>query len=276
MHGEQDEPRANLLSDAAAGKDDSFPGPPDTVTESAEAFLTSYFQTFSLFHRVIELALRADYITHVADAALNHKQRKADSPAELAEKAPGPVIQQLRKDSQALIEMVLSRLVDHFTTYLSEVLREALRARPEMLRSQEQVRVDYVLKFGTMEELREDMVDRKVLELSYLGFADLESWCISRMGIQLTPDASVRTSLVELLETRNLIVHNRSRVGSKYLRVVPGSSFRLGDVRSLDVDSFFATYKLLLGLVKDLDSVIAGKFGLTLRPYARQSSGDAA
>jgi hypothetical protein len=256
--------------------DESFPAPPVSVTASADAFLASFFQTTGLFHRTIELALRADYVSHVAHAALSAKERKAQTPAELAQKAPGPVIQQLRKDAQALIEMVLTRLVDHFTTYLSEVLREALRARPEMLRSQEQVRVDYVLQFATMEDLREDMVDRKVLELSYLGFADLEAWCTTRMGIQLAPDATVRGALVELLESRNLIVHNRSRVGSKYLRLVPNTQFRLGELRALDVEALIASYKLLLELVKYVDEAIARKFGLSLKPYSRPPAGGAA
>jgi hypothetical protein len=256
--------------------DEDLPKPPTSVTGSAQAFLTSFFQTFGLFHRTIDLALRADYVAHVADAALKEKKRKADTPTELAQKAPGPVILQLRKDSQALIEMVLSRLVDHFTTYLSEVLREALSARPEMLRSQEQVRVDYVLQFAAMEDLREDMVDRKVLELSFLGFADLESWCLSRMGIQLAPDPTMRAGLVELIETRNLIVHNRARVGSKYLRMVPNSRFRLGDLRALDVEAFIAAFKLLLELVKHVDGVIASKFGLLLIDYGPPPRGDAA
>lgn len=265
--GSDVEPTAGAVPDVS--EHEWLSASPTAVTESARAFLASFFQTFRLFNRTVALALRADWVAHIADSALNAKPRIAETPEELAQKAPGPVTQGLRKDSQALIEMILSRLVDHFTTYLSEVLREALRARPEMLRSQEQVRVDYLLQFATMDELREDMVDRKVLELSYLGFTDLENWCSSRMSIQLAPEAGVRNALIELLETRNLIVHNRSRIGVKYLRVVADSKFRLGELRVLDADTLFETHKLLFALVKHVDDIVSTKYCLPRAPYKR-------
>jgi hypothetical protein len=56
-----------------------MPAPPASVTVSADAFLRPLFQTSSLFNRTIDLSLRADYIAHVADAAIHHRKRAAET-----------------------------------------------------------------------------------------------------------------------------------------------------------------------------------------------------
>ena len=165
------------------------------------------------------------------------------------------------------MEIVFTRVVDGFNTYMSEIIRAALRATPEILRSQEQVRLDYVLKFPSFEELREDLVDRKVLELGYKGFHDLDEWCQSRLGIALVSADGAKDQLTELIETRNAISHARGRVGSKYLRLVPNSSFKLGEVRTLSVGYLYGSAKVLFDTIANIDKEIASKFGLSTSRY---------
>jgi hypothetical protein len=191
--------------------------------------------TLSLFHFVVQLTLQSDYIAFVAREVLEERNTPKDlTPEDLASKNPGPRTKFIRNKSQALLQMILTRVVDGFNTYMSEIIRAALRARPEVLRSQEQVRLDYLLKFTSLDELREDRVDRKVLELGYKGFHDLDEWCQSRLGI-----------------------------------VVRDCSFKLGEVRTLKFDYLYASASLLFNTVSNIDQEMASKFGLPTNAYVQ-------
>lgn len=234
------------------------------VTSAGRAYVDSAHETLALFHFVLDTTLTVDYVAHIAKEALDGKTlSKGMTPADLAGKKPGARTLALRRRSQALMEMILSRIVDNFTTYLSEIVREALVAKPEMLRSAQQIRIDYALGFPTMDELREDLIDRKVLELSYLGFAELAAWCSSRMGVDLIPSGMSEDQLIELIETRNVIAHNRSRIGPKYLKLVTQTRFKRGDIRTLDPDYLFAADTVLESVFIWLDQEVAAKFGLS-------------
>jgi len=50
-----------------------------------------------------------------------------------------------------VFELFFSRSVDSFLTFLSEVVGSIFRAKPETLRSAEQVRVDDVLRYASMD-----------------------------------------------------------------------------------------------------------------------------
>lgn len=174
----------------------------------------------------------------------------------------GPYGVTLKKYSQPFLQMLVCRLVDNFSTYLSEVIREVLHAKPEILRSGEQVRVDYVLKFSSLEELTADLIDRKVADLSYRGFAELEKWFTEKLGVSLVDSESRRRDLIEVIETRNVFVHNRGIVGPKYCRNVPDSPFSLGQARTVDLDYLIHAFTVLVGGGHTLDERLGAKYSL--------------
>ncbi len=173
---------------------------------------------------------------------------------------PGHAISTLRSLSQPLLEMVFCRIIDNFEVYLSDAVREVMNAQPNMLRSNEQVRVDYVLQFTTMDELLTNLIEKKVNELAYLGFEKLEGWFKERMGMAIATSKSERETIVELIETRNLVVHNRAKVNDKYLRNVSNSTLKLGELRTLDAAYLVSCHELLVMIVLSLDARLGNKF----------------
>jgi hypothetical protein len=245
-----------------------FGPPPSSVTAAGRDYFDHAFETLSLFQFIIDMTLHGDYAAFIATEVLDHRTPPKDlTPSDLASKNPGIRTKFIRKRAQALLEITLTRVVDGFTTYLSELIRAALRARPELLRSQEQVRLDYALRFSSFDEFREDLVDRKVLDLSYMGFHDLDAWCQSRLGVALVSPSQESDQLTELIETRNAISHARGRVGAKYLRLISDSPFKLGEVRELSVEYLYASAGLLFNAVARVDSEIAAKFDLSTSAY---------
>lgn len=241
------------------GSEDNLDATRRKLTLSGKAFFEEDSQTMGLFGFVCATALSIDRTSSVAKAALDGEDvREMD----LSKLEPGKATKQLRQYRQELLEMILARAVDNFTNYLSSVVREALFARPEVLRSEGTVRLDYVLGFDCLEDFREDLVDRKVNDLGYLGLASLDDWIKAKMNLSILGDKNAASSLAEIIETRNLVVHARGLVGSKYLKNVPDSKFEAGDRRTLDVDYLLSASNTLHDAVRRFDSAIADKFGL--------------
>jgi hypothetical protein len=237
--------------------------PPGEVTESGRRYFEENSRTLGFMHFVIQAALRTDYVKVVATEALAGRPIPADKTfVDLATEPPGPATQSLRRNSQVLLQMIFCRLVENFETYLSEVLREALKAKPEMMRARDEVRLDYVLRFATLGEMLDDLVDRKVSELAYLGIAKLDDWVAERMSIRLLEDTPAVQVIVEAVETRNCIVHSRGRVGEKYVKNVETPKFALGETRQLEVDDVYDASAGFVKAVSRFDVMIAEKYSL--------------
>jgi hypothetical protein len=179
------------------------------------------------------------------------------------ESPPGPFQRGMRLLSDDLIEMLLSRLCDNFTVYMSEIIREALKSKPEMLRSKETITVELALSFNSITELQEFIVDRKVNELAYLGFRKLAEWLSSRLGLPNLDVLPSFAAISHLIEIRNCIVHNRGRASNKYLGSSVASKYLSdGEKITLSVDEIYVAVRATSDAVAFLDGEIAPKFSI--------------
>ncbi len=165
--------------------------------------------------------------------------------------------------SQLFLQMIICRLVDNYSSYLSDVIREIIPSKPEILKSGEQVKLDYILQFDTMSDFLTDLTERKVTNLSYSGFLEIEKWCVDKLGLSLVENDDERNNLIELIETRNIFVHNRGKIGDKYIKNVSNTDFILGQERIIDLDYLIRVIPLVLGCGLKFDEKIAAKFSLS-------------
>lgn len=256
--------------------DHDMPAPPKDGTKAAEAYFRSASSDFGLFHFIIDIVLKGDYFAFVAKHALEGSDEyKNVEPAQLAKTDPGPLTTFLRRRRQVLLEMFLGRLVDNFQTYLVDLVRAVLHAKPAMLSTRQQtLTLEELLKYDRIEELVHAIIERRVTALAYEGFGDLQSWCAER-GLQIQVPAGQSHAVIELIATRNVIAHNRGLVDEKYLRTVPSARFNLGEVRRLEVDDLLNALALLHRIVADTDRLAAEKFQLPtglLKPQPRVAS----
>jgi hypothetical protein len=239
-----------------------FSPPPTRGTSALLAYVRASRTDMRFFSFICDTVISSDYIAHVARRALDGVELKEKQPSDLARSEPGVRTRFLRENSQALLEMFVSRLVDNFQKYLVDLIREILRSKPAMLSTKLQtMTLEDVLKHESIEGLVHDVIERRVNMLSYDGFSDLQKWCAER-GIQIKVIPSKRDSIVELISTRNIIARNRGFVDERYLRSVKNAKFNVGDCRKLDVDDLFDGMKLLDGVVFKTDSTARRKFGL--------------
>jgi hypothetical protein len=142
-----------------------------------------------------------------------------------------------------------------------------LRRKPEILRSKkESLTLEELLRFKTIEELVQTMIERKVTSLSYEGFERLREWCVDK-GIPLVVTPDDLPKVIELIACRNIIAHNRGIVDGRYLEAVQKTEFKIGGARNLSVDDIESAIRMLGKVVQNLDVAAATKFGLATRPF---------
>lgn len=255
------------MSQEARPHDHHTPAVPEYGTTAAQAYFRAAWSDFGLFRFIIDVVLTGDYVTFVAKQALEgSKEYKNVEPSRLATTDPGRLTTFLRSKRQVLLEVFLARLVDNFQTYLVDLVRAVLHAKPAMLSTRQQtLTLEELLKYDRIEDLVHDVIERRVNALAYEGFNELQSWCAER-GLEIQAAQKDRDAVVELIAARNVIAHNRSVVDEKYMRTTPTGRFSPGEVRKLEVDDFFGALTLLHRVVSETDHRAAEKFQLPTGP----------
>lgn len=167
-----------------------------------------------------------------------------------------------RKFDSFQMQMLFSRFVDSFLTYVSEILVTIFRAKPEALRSGEQVKLEDILKHHNMEDLVNFLVERKVHRLSYQGLGELNLALKNELGFPLFVDVGELASAKALVEQRNLLAHSRGVVNQIFLQRVPNSQYKIGEKIEIDTQSLAQTLQFLALVVVQVDGRAVTKFGI--------------
>lgn len=255
-----------------SGKDKKTTGL-EVVTEPGVKFSneSSRLTSFSLF--VLDLIESSDKTAILAAKALQKhakdKYKDRDLVKEIVEK--GAIREMFDFHDPTFLEIILCRGVDNFLTYVTQILTLIYRTKPEMLRSSDKIRLDYVLEHQNMEDLIHDLVERRVNDLSYQGMRKLNTYLAEKIGFQLIPNGQELDKTVRIIESRNLIVHNRGIVNELFLSRVPSSKESLGDRLKLDSDFIFLGQKFLCERVQHIDFNAVMKFSL---PFVKMKEPD--
>jgi len=160
-------------------------------------------------------------------------------------------------------QMQHTRMVDNFLCYISELLALIFRARPETMRSDETtIQLSQVLQYKTMDELVSALADKRVTDLAYLGLHDLAKFLSKRIGLDLFPTPTTMKIAVELIEERNLIVHNRGIVNQIFVSRLPEYADELGKPLELSVTDNSVSSMFLNISALDIDARARKKFDL--------------
>jgi hypothetical protein len=79
-------------------------------------------------------------------------------------------------------------------------------------------------------------------------------------------DEQTMSTLIELIATRNLFVHNRGIVNDIYLQQVSNSNFMLGDLRIANRKLSEECLQQFANAVDNIDNVAIAKFNLNVVP----------
>ncbi len=136
-------------------------------------------------------------------------------------------------------ETVFTRLVDNFQSYIVEIITRAFDENPSMIVNHK-IDGSLAFSFSDIHELRIAVIEHMATKYSYLNVVDLDAELRSRFGFFLFPNRITKLRLRRIIEIRNLIVHNRSKINRKFMDAagskfdVYGQLVRLGNTRIMD------------------------------------------
>ncbi len=104
--------------------------------------------------------------------------------------------------------LVATRIVDNFLTCVSQTVAAIFVAKPETMRTTEQVSIEFVLSYRSMDDLVQALAEERVNRLAYKGMKELHADLEKRLGLTLFPEQGDLARAIEGIEIRNLIVHS--------------------------------------------------------------------
>lgn len=229
---------------------------PELLTGPCSSFFDYDEQIVEFLMFFVEWTLRPDKMLEDLDKLIGL------APGEEPKPLPKMGEKYVKRFGRMVLEMLLVRGTDNFLTYLSQLLALIFTERPETLRSSETVRLEDILQHKTMEDLVKQLAERRVERLSYQGMKDLQKDLKEKLGFEIFPSSEALSRAVEIIEIRNLIVHNRGVVNRTFQARTGDSSTninnRLRDAVRVTSDLDFLGHSVL-----DIDERAAQKFGLT-------------
>ncbi len=246
-----------------------FPPSSTRCTEPLWLFLSDYKKVIDLFFFLLNLATRADHVAVVAAKALIegasdedkvHHQKIIDNPNRFTER--------LNEFSTLNSKNLTLNIVNGFLWYLSTILQEAMKRRPQMVKSKEKIEIETIFEFKNRRELVNFLIDRKINSLSYGSVSDLEDFIRNSLGVELFPNNRAKQLVQVFIEVRNVQIHNRGKVNRVFLKRVKDQgefTFKEGKSAHLNYEKLVTLSKTCLETAIDLDALIAKKFGVQTR-----------
>lgn len=240
---------------------------PQNPSFSAKSFFINQHSAFKVFLAFMDSSIFADNAAMVAAKIVdgNPPFPKSFDPYIPLSTEPGVHLRRLQSLGRPMMEMILIRLSDNFTTYLLDVVGECIRVKPELLKSsKDQISTELVFSVSSMDDLRDMLVERKLISVAYLSLEKQLEWISDRLGIRKLKDLECFPNLIELVESRNCAVHNRGKAGEKYTRALASyeGCAKLGELIRLSVESLFVAAKAAEEFVTYLDARLVEKYSI--------------
>jgi hypothetical protein len=233
---------------------EAAPAPPRTGTPAARDFWSTYERTKAFGAFVLSMAAHIDAmrgpIRNLKEALAKSDDERAEIRAQDANYRGA--MADVAANRQVLLEILLVRHVENYLSYLSSILFEILRQRPEAMKSQDKVDLEFVISHASRESLIRGLAERKVDSLSYASFDKLAEYFENHFHIAICSDND-RDLIREAIETRNISVHNRCRINRRYLERVPNSTRKRGSLRALVLADLEALLPALYRSVRKMD-----------------------
>ncbi|GHK00875.1 hypothetical protein SY2F82_26720 [Streptomyces sp. Y2F8-2] len=166
----------------------------------------------------------------------------------------------LHKNLPMVSEYGMTRCVENFLSYVSDVLTETLVSSPALLKSQEQVTYEEVLAHDSIEAFAAWAAERRISQLSYKGLEDIAAYIEKRLGLKIHESDKHWMLLRRGVAIRNLAVHRRGIIDERFMRIVPDA--KKGERYRFNLREYIAVASSAIRVVIDFDTKVAAKFGL--------------
>ena len=241
-----------------------LPKLPEKMTEPLWAYVKDFGNAWHMLRQVVQTT-----------TALDSLQREM---VKMLEKAPpDPKVHELLKffrdesklasrrvfaHAPLLLELILCRTVDSYLTYVAGMLGLIFRSAPATLRSERTIKYSEVLAHDTLEGVVDYMAEVQVQRLAYQGMRSLAEELRSRPGLVLYDGERDLSTAIELVQVRNLIVHNRGVVNRRFLERIGTDRYKVGETLQLDPTWVSSGANFLFKSAIDIEGRATSRFDL--------------
>jgi hypothetical protein len=161
-----------------------------------------------------------------------------------------------------LSSMIYVSTIDNFTIYFKDILSEVVLAKPQILKSQESEKLDFILEYESMDDLINAIANKKIEELFYKGIEDIEKFFISRLKIDIFKTEEEKEVINLFIKQRNLTVHNRRKISKEFSRQFPKLDYKIGQYLNFEFRYVSSMNLYLFNFIAAIDEEISRKFKL--------------
>lgn len=141
-----------------------------------------------------------------------------------------------------------------------------------MLKSNEMVKIEDVMRFTDYDSLTTWLVEKKINDLMYSGIRGIEDFLRERTGLKIADSDKERCLLSICIELRNIYTHNRGHVNEIFLKRLPKNKhdflFEEGKYFHTGFDDLTALSNNTLVLAVRLDERISKKYKIPRKRYS--------
>jgi len=130
--------------------------------------------------------------------------------------------------SELIAQAIVGLLVSSFGALIGSVARHSFKVNKVALeKSEHEFTLEELSKYDSIDEARNELINRRVDALLGGGVNDWSSWCKRVLQFDLPSLTSDWPVMREIFARRNIIVHNSGRVNNRYLVAVEDSGVSL-------------------------------------------------
>ncbi|WP_111684370.1 hypothetical protein [Winogradskyella tangerina] len=171
-----------------------------------------------------------------------------------------------------LSSMIYINSIDNFTNYFKDVLSEVVVVKPEILKTQESERLDFILEHKSMDDLISSIASKKIEELFYKGIKDIEKFFQNRLGLEIFKTEVQRKNINFYVKQRNLTVHNRRKITKEFAKQFPELKNNIGEYLNFDFRYVSCMNLSLFNFLATIDEEISQKFKLKTMTLNNESA----
>jgi hypothetical protein len=180
---------------------------PKNATDPCLAFLSNEHRFSHFLIRPYQMAQKIDTQSNVSAYKSGDNQRRAAAAL-------------LEEYGDLVAEMVLTRSVDDFLTYVSHLMKLLFQQKPEILQSAVQVRLDDILRLPDRDAVIQYAIDDYVRKLSYQSLSELYRDLKVKTSFRLFTSENLLNVAIEAVAIRNVLVHNNGMVDARLADLV--------------------------------------------------------
>lgn len=159
-------------------------------------------------------------------------------------------------------ELIYCKNLDLLESYLCDAIDWAFHQRPERLPSDKKIEFGFVRDWRSngrnIDDLFDFMVQKETHNFIFGTWEDRRHYFRDRLNIKLLDDVALRNQIQILSARRNLYVHNKGIVNSKFLKDISdtGLKAQLGDHLACTGADFLDNWHRIQDVVAQLDPLI--------------------